>query len=190
MLGLNLPHDTRFGNIPLSQTATVSHGFIPFLARKLCLAGKSPGKISRLTLFWTIKSSCVSSRMLRNIVPHLQSAPPLMTQKVSVLIHSTPTACSFPPRSRENNTSRMWTSICAVSELLRQQPGCFIRPTFLGRTPTPPMPTRLLLLPPTAKYCKPKAEEWWNSVDLSSFYHSGFDHCLINIILRCTFCKP
>ena len=61
-------------------------------------------------------------------------------------IHSTPTACSFPPRWRENNTSRMWTSICAVSELLRQQPGCFIRPTFLGRTPTPPMPTRLLPL--------------------------------------------
>ena len=50
MLGLNLPHDTRFGNIPLSQTATVSHGFIPFLARKLCLEGKSPGKISSLTI--------------------------------------------------------------------------------------------------------------------------------------------
>ena len=59
-------------------------------------------------------------------------------------IHSTPTACSFPTRWRENNTVRKWTSKCAVSELLRQQPGCFIRPTFLGRTPTPPMPTRFL----------------------------------------------
>ena len=172
----------------ISQTATEGHGFIPFLARKLCLVGKSPGKYQVWLYFGQLKSSSMSSRMLRNIVPYLQSAPPPHDSK-GFSSHSFIQYPLLPPRWHENYTARMWTSKCAVSELLRQQPGCFIRPTFLGRTPTPPMPTRLLLLPPTAKYCKPKAEEWWNSVDLSAFCHTGFDHCLIDIFLRCTLSK-
>ena len=38
--------------------------------------GEKSRKNIKFTLFWTIKSSSMSSRMLRNIVPYLQSAPP------------------------------------------------------------------------------------------------------------------
>ena len=60
----------------ISQTATEGHGFIPFLARKLCLVGESQGKYQVWLYFGELKSSSMSSRMLRNIVPYLQSAPP------------------------------------------------------------------------------------------------------------------
>ena len=67
MLGLNLLHDIRFGNIPLSQTAAVSYGFNPIPCQKVMSRGEKSRKNFKID---SILDNKIFQCELQNVAKH------------------------------------------------------------------------------------------------------------------------